>query len=437
MDVREQIGQRAEFRVVRGLPHAEADEQAAQRLGVAGQVRAECGIEVARRQPAEAALKPPSVQGVERRGARAELRFGPQRSVGGSPCVRVSVLRLEDVARGVLHVFVERLRIQHPDVGRADGQRQGMVEGVQKDEIAQHVPLHRQQKGVAAALQPLEQVGPAEAHQALARARQIRQHLRLGRSRRRVRGRPHVVAETVARELQAVHRGDHVVREQAGVLAVDGEAKRLGDPRREVRPAAVVERQIPAARGGVRGGIMVADETARPAHEVQAHEFLPVFRVRGLLERGQRAYRGLMPADELGLAEVAQQPFRADAQIFVLGHEQAQLAGQVRVRLVVRRGGQQDALAVVRPHVFLNGPIPLALAVAQIVALVDHDQAVAAQRGQLVRHARHRQDAGAQPIPVAVLLPHRHEVPRTQDQRLQIVVVLEHARQRGRHERLA
>ena len=71
------------------------------------------------------------------------------------------------------------------------------------------------------------------------------------------------------------------------------------------------------------------------------------------------------------------------------------------------------------------------------MALVDHDQPIPAQAGQLARHARDRQNAGAQSIPVAVVLPHRHEVLRAEDQRLQVLVVLEHAGQRGRHERLA
>ncbi len=86
-----------------------------------------------------------------------------------------------------------------------------------------------------------------------------------------------------------------------------------------------------------------------------------------------------MAADELGLADLAEQLLGADAEVLVFGDEQAQLVGEVEVGLVVRRGGQQDALAVVLLDVLLDGPVALAFAVAEVVALVDEDQPVAAQ----------------------------------------------------------
>ena len=62
----------------------------------------------------------------------------------------------------------------------------------------------------------------------------------------------------------------------------------------------------------------------------------------------------------------------------VLGDEEPQLVGQVEVGLVVGRGGQQDALAVVLADVILDGAVALALAVAQVVAFVDQDEPIAA-----------------------------------------------------------
>ena len=61
----------------------------------------------------------------------------------------------------------------------------------------------------------------------------------------------------------------------------------------------------------------------------------------------------------------------AESQVRVLVDEQPQLVGQIQVGLVVGRGRQQDAPALVALDVVLDGPVALALAVAQVVALVD------------------------------------------------------------------
>jgi len=47
------------------------------------------------------------------------------------------------------------------------GQRKAAVDRVEEDVVAQHVPLHGEQEGRAAALEPLEQVRPAEPRQSL------------------------------------------------------------------------------------------------------------------------------------------------------------------------------------------------------------------------------------------------------------------------------
>ena len=84
----------------------------------------------------------------------------------------------------------------------------------------------------------------------------------------------------------------------------------------------------------------------------------------------------------------------ANADVVVLWHEQPQLVRQVEVGLVVRRGREQDALAVVLLDVLLDGPVALALAVAQVVALVDQHEPVAAQFGQLLDDRGQREDLG-------------------------------------------
>ena len=81
-----------------------------------------------------------------------------------------------------------------------------------------------------------------------------------------------------------------------------------------------------------------------------------------------------MASDKLRFAKLAQQLFRPDAEVLVFRDEEAELIREIEVGLVVRRRRKQDALAFVFLDVLLNGPVTLALPIAQIVALVDHDQ---------------------------------------------------------------
>ena len=60
-------------------------------------------------------------------------------------------------------------------------------EGVQVDVVAQDVALDRLDEGLAAAFQPFEQVGAAEAHQPLAGAGEIVEHALLRRCVGRLR----------------------------------------------------------------------------------------------------------------------------------------------------------------------------------------------------------------------------------------------------------
>ena len=101
--------------------------------------------------------------------------------------------------------------------------------------------------------------------------------------------------------------------------------------------------RILAAVRRVGLGVVVLNEAARAADQVQAHQLAPVVGVVALLEGGQRANRALMAADELGLADLPQQSLGADADVAILGDEQPKLVGQVEVGLVVGRGREQDA----------------------------------------------------------------------------------------------
>src|SRR5947209_9639866 len=91
---------------------------------------------------------------------------------------------------------------------------------------------------------------------------------------------------------------------------------------------------------------MLLDEAAGAAHEVEAHQLTPIVGMRAFLERGQRAHRTLMATDEFGLAELLEIPLRPNAQVVIGRDEQAKLAAEVEVALVVGRRREHQAFAV-------------------------------------------------------------------------------------------
>ena len=144
-----------------------------------------------------------------------------------------------------------------------------------------------------------------------------------------------------------------------------------------------------------------------------------------------------MAADELGLAQLAQQSFRSNPQVFIFWHEEAQLVGEVEISFVVWRGGKHNNLTLVFLNVFLNCTVTLPLAVAQIVAFINQHEAVAAQIGQLAGDHADGKHLRAQAILVAVVFPHLDKVLRAEDKCLKSLVILKDACQRCRHQRFA
>ena len=73
---------------------------------------------------------------------------------------------------------------------------------------------------------------------------------------------------------------------------------------------------------------------------------------------------------------------RTNPDVPLLIDEEAELAGEIEVGLVVGCGREEDHLAVVRLDVFSDGTLALAFAVAQVVALIYQDDPEAPQLGQ-------------------------------------------------------
>ena len=93
--------------------------------------------------------------------------------------------------------------------------------------------------------------------------------------------------------------------------------------------------------------------------------------------------------------------------------------------------------ALVLRDVLLDRPVTLALAVAEVVAFVDQHQPVSPELGQFPDGHAEGEHLGPQAVLLPVVLPHRHEVLRADDERLEVVVILEDAGHGGGHERLA
>ena len=82
--------------------------------------------------------------------------------------------------------------------------------------------------------------------------------------------------------------------------------------------------------------------------------------------------------------EVAQPAFWADAQIVIVGQEEAELVGNVGKLLVEGRGGERDGELGVLRDVVAESEEATALAVPQVVAFVHDNEAVADELRQIV-----------------------------------------------------
>ena len=440
--LRQQGVQGVQFRVVFRFPLPGGGQDVQQRAGVLPQGRGELTREQFRADPAEAFLEGRFVHAVHLCGAGAVGGLGQVQGVQG--LIRVGG---RFGGRGGLAVGAEQGAlvvvpfVQQFGVLRADRQGFPVLQGVQEDVIPQDVAFQGLHEGRPAAFEAFEQVGAREPDQALPGTAQVVQHFLLGPFRLAAGLVSNEVPQSVAGQGQPPHSVHDVRGVQAGVHVggiafIHGERDGAGAAHREVRPLPVTERQVAAAVGRVLFGVVGLHERTGAAHEVQAHQVAPVVRVGALLERGDAAHGGLVLRAEVRFPRLADQFLGADTQVGVLGHEQPQLRAQILVTLVVRRGRQQNDLALVKGHVLLNGAVTFPLAVAQVVALVNQDQLVVLLFRQPLRDAADRQDLRQQGVPVNVVLPHGHQVHRADDQRPDRRGLLHHPHQGRGHQRL-
>ena len=129
--------------------------------------------------------------------------------------------------------------------------------------------------------------------------------------------------------MQTVDAVDHrgVVKPRVGVRGIGGvsaERDRARDALGEVRPIAVSEGEVAAARR-ILLAVVRFDEGARPANHVEPHQLAPVIAVLALVEGGKRAKAALMAAYELDFAQLTDDGFGANAEILAVLDEETKL----------------------------------------------------------------------------------------------------------------
>ena len=150
-----------------GLPVAREFEDGEKPLGVLLEMLSKVFDKNVGAQP----IKIAGVLGAERLVARCS-GFG---KIGQDLAV-ISVGSCRGLVRakeGAVAVVVVGAGVEQRGVLRADGQRQAILQRVQKDVVAQDVAAHGEQERVAAAFEPLEKIGAAEADETLAGAGEV------------------------------------------------------------------------------------------------------------------------------------------------------------------------------------------------------------------------------------------------------------------------
>ena len=302
--------------------------------------------------------------------------------------------------------------------------------------------LEREQERVSARLESLEQVGLGKAGQARTGAGEVLGAAGLLGRRERVGCGAEVAPEPVPRQAErrdgvdgrvAVQRGGGVMRVTVQRLTV---LNVFRDTFWEVGLAPVGVDEVLAPPVAER--VVLLDERPGPAHQEQPHELAPVVRVPALLEGGERTRLDLVPPLKGRLAHLSENRLGTNAEVAVWRDEEAELVREVLVLLVVGRRREQHAPRVVRLDVLADRLVALALPIAQVVALVDHDEVIRLHLGKLREHLGDRHHARApEPVPPAVAVPHSDEVLGADHERPQPHLVLEDAGERGRHHRLS
>lgn len=248
-----------------------------------------------------------------------------------------------------------------------------------------------------------------------------------------MRRRGYVICEPISREVQCVDGRDDIDTIEAsilvsGVAVVSAKFRGLSHALRKEGTSAIFESEEFAPGGRVRACVVFLNEAPGAANRVEAQQFSPIIGIFAFFECRERANGRLMTPYEFCLTQIFQEALGTNPEVFVLGHNEPELIRQIDVCLVVGSGGKQNAFAFVFLDVFLDSPIALSLAIAEILTFIDQDHAVATQLLQLADDSRKRQHLREKAVFGDVVLPHPSQVLRTNDQRFSELIVLQRLR---------
>ena len=317
-------------------------------------------------------------------------------------------------------------------VGRAHRQVETFLDRVEVHGVAHGVAVERHEEGHAAGVHALVEAAAAEPHHALARAREVVENLLLLRGGGFRRLGVDVLLEAVTRKRELAHPIDHLLAVEAleHVAGRRAELERLGDAVGEVVQRAVPHLQVLASVVLVGEGVVLLDERARAAHEVELHQVAPVVGEEALLEGADRPRRHAAVLDRERLLAAFRRDLllRADAQVLVGVDEELELVGEVGEVLVVGRGGEEQNLVALIGQQVLDPRVALSVAVPEVVAFV-HDHQLEEALLARVELVGDGPDAHLEVVLVGVGPPHRLQVRRTDHERggaHDLLVVLRH-----------
>jgi hypothetical protein len=253
---------------------------------------------------------------------------------------------------------------------------------VEEKVVPQNVSVERKKEGVTGAFEALEKVGLAEAHEAATGAGEVVDDLEVGGGESG-RGRGlEMTAKAVTRKVERLDDSKHVRPEEVGARIVRGIGiARKGDseglPNREVGANAVGDSEEFTAVALVGLGVVLDNERAGAPDKEEAHDLSPVVGLLAFLECGEGGKRDVRVFEaEIGLAYEAEHGLGSDAKVGLFGEEKSELIREIKVSFVVGRRGEENDLAVVSLQVVTDRLIDTALAVTEIMRLVDDDEAV-------------------------------------------------------------
>ena len=139
----------------------------------------------------------------------------------------------------------------------------------------------------------------------------------------------------------------------------------------------ILKLQVLTSVLGVGLGIVVFDEGTGTANQKKFHQFLPVLLTLTALKCLDTPNEVFVLLSKLALTtNLADVGFGTNAQIGVIIDEQAQLAAQILVLLVIGCSRQQQHLAILFLNKVSDVAIACALTVTKIVAFIDNNQFV-------------------------------------------------------------